>query len=250
MPSTGEDRESPLSSAPVELLPRWPARTAAARVHRCSRTSTRPLVPCSRMEDRGRARSSGFCRTTFPRARLGTARTPPPPIMRWGRLHGTEFPRSGQTTEWARGQGPKSTAPRRSPGRLLASETSPQPRPSSSASCRDHRSLTLSGVTWGEKEVAIASRACMARERQGRATPSFREETRRSPTRGTFHHEIVRERTKAPHHTSELGGSDAHAFFTAAICAQGTPACKPGSSANRTRRPANQPRVDRPQRPS
>jgi hypothetical protein len=62
----------------------------------------------------------------------------------------------------------------------------------SGASCRGHPSLALSGVTRGERDTAIASRACRARERQGRATPSFREETRRSPARGTFHHEIVR----------------------------------------------------------
>jgi len=43
MPSTGEDRASALARARRGALSRWPTRTAAARVHRCSRTSTRPL---------------------------------------------------------------------------------------------------------------------------------------------------------------------------------------------------------------
>jgi hypothetical protein len=83
----------------------------------------------------------------------------------------------------------------------------------SGASCRGHPSLALSGVTWGGRDTAIASRACRARERQGRATPSFREEARRSPTRGTFHHEVVREGTKA-RAARQAERQCADAFFT------------------------------------
>jgi hypothetical protein len=74
---------------------------------------------------RGRVRSSGFCRTMFPRARLWTARTPLPPNLRWGRLPiWIESPRSTAITEAGGGQGPGRTvspgAPRRdcSPRRL------------------------------------------------------------------------------------------------------------------------------------
>jgi hypothetical protein len=42
-PSTGRDHASALANARRGALPRWPAGTAAARLHRCSRTSTRPL---------------------------------------------------------------------------------------------------------------------------------------------------------------------------------------------------------------
>jgi hypothetical protein len=108
-----------------------------------------------------------------------------------------ELPRSRAITGGARGQGQRNTVPRRSPSRLLATETSPRPRTRPDASCRGHLFLALSGVTWGERGTAVVRRACMARRREGRATTSFREETRRSPARGTFHHEIVRERTKA-----------------------------------------------------
>jgi len=101
----------------------------------------------------------------------------------------------------------------------------------------------------GREGYRHRTRACMARERQGRATPSFREETRRSPTRGTFHHEAVRERTKAPA-TQQAERQCADAFFTAFALARGTPARDADSSANRMRKPANQLLVDRPQRPS
>jgi hypothetical protein len=163
------------------------------REHRLDLSSSR-----FRVRERGRARSSGFCRSMFPRARLGTARTPPPPNLRWGRLpdSGPGLPGRGQSPNGHEARGRGETAPRRSPRRLLAPETSPQPRPSSDASCRGRRSLTLYGVTWGEREAAIATRACKARARQGCGTPRFREEARRSLARGTFRRKVVRERTK------------------------------------------------------
>jgi hypothetical protein len=83
-----------------------------------------------RERSRGRVRSSGFCRSVSLRARLWTARAPRPPGVRSGRLRGsTELPRSRAITEKARGQGSKKTAPRRSPRRLLVTETLPQPWP-------------------------------------------------------------------------------------------------------------------------
>jgi hypothetical protein len=62
------------------------------REHRLDLSSSR-----FRVRERGRARSSGFCRSMFPRARLWTARTPPPPNLRWGRLpdSGPGFPGRG-----------------------------------------------------------------------------------------------------------------------------------------------------------
>jgi hypothetical protein len=75
----------------------------------------------------------------------------------------------------ARGQGQGNTAPLRSPRRLLAPETSPQPWPASGASCRGFPPFALSGETRGEGETAIAwhgvsdvpQRACKATRRGG-----------------------------------------------------------------------------------
>lgn len=161
-----------------------------------------------------------------------------------------ELPRSRAITGWARGQGPRNTAPRRSPSRLLATETSPRPRSRPDASCRGHLLLALSGVTWGERGTAVVRRACMARRREGRATTSFREEARRSPARGTFHHEIVRERTKALPGAATLTRSGADAFFTDRAPGGGTPSSDPDGSANRTGDRRTSHFVERPQRPS
>jgi hypothetical protein len=62
------------------------------REHRLDLSSSR-----FRVGERGRARSSGFCRSIFPRARPGTARTPSPLNLRWGRLpdSGPGFPGRG-----------------------------------------------------------------------------------------------------------------------------------------------------------
>lgn len=186
----------------------------------------------------------------FPRARPGTPRTPQPPNLRLGRLpdldrvasiEGNHRKGSWSGVEENRSSTLSAAIARR--GDFAPTMAVP------GASCRGHRSLALSGVTRGERDTAIAPRACMARERQGRATPSFREEARRSPTRGTFHHETVRERTKAPAaRQAELQCADA--FFTAFAPVRGTPARNADSSANRMRKPANQLLVDRPQRPS
>ena len=169
-------------------------------------------------------RCSSFCRRMLPRARLWTARTSRPPNLRSGRL-----PWFNRVTsiEGNHRMGSRSGAEENRSSALPAAiarhgdfaPTSTVP----GASCRGHPSLALSGVTRGERDTAIASRACMARERQGRAAPGFREEIRRSPTRGTFHHEVVREGTKAPA-ARQAERQCADAFFTAKEYAWGTPA--------------------------
>jgi hypothetical protein len=159
-------------------------------------------------------RSCGFCRSMFPRARPGTPRTPQPPkfaagttarIDRVASIEGNHRKGTWSGVEENR----SSTLPA-----AIARHGDFAPTSTvSGASCRGHRSLALSGVTRGERDTAIASRACRARERQGRATPSFREEARRSPTRGTFHHEVVREGTKA-RAARQAERQCADAFFT------------------------------------
>jgi hypothetical protein len=86
VPSTGEACARSLSRAREERCRRWPAMAAAARVHRRSKTSTRPLPVRCRERLPGRVRSSGFCKWMFPRARLRTTRASRTTGERWGRL--------------------------------------------------------------------------------------------------------------------------------------------------------------------
>jgi hypothetical protein len=198
VPSTRERPREPLSRAPAERClagQRWQPPHVFIDVRE---RSTRPLTARFRVLARGRVRSSGFCRAMFPRARPWAARTPRPPNCGWGDcLAGPGCPDPRQSPKQAGGQGPRRTVPRALPATIARHEDFAPTSTVSSASCRDRRSLTLSGVTWGVRGAAIAARACRARERQGRATPSFREETRRSPARGTFRRKVVRGRTKA-----------------------------------------------------
>jgi hypothetical protein len=140
--------------------------------------STRPLHRAlSRASSRPRAllwllQSNVSASTTVGRSNTPTAEA------RWGRLPGwTGSPRSTAITEQAGGQGPRRTVPRALPATIARRGDFAPTSTVSSASCRGRRSLALSGVTWGARGAAIASRACRARERQDRATPSFREET-------------------------------------------------------------------------
>jgi hypothetical protein len=166
----------------------------------CTKTSTRPLVlPLSRGTSRPRALLRLLQDECFHEHDCGPLEHPGHRICGRGDCPcSTGSPRSRAITEWARGQGSRNNRS----STLRATTARPAdfaPTPTvSGASCRGHRSFTLSGVTRGESGTAIARALARLRERQGRATPGFREEVRRSPTRGTFHHEVVRERTKAP----------------------------------------------------
>jgi hypothetical protein len=167
MPSTRKDRASTLASAHPEHCPVGQRRQPPHVFIGVARTSTRPVSTRFRARDRGRVRSSDFCRSMFPRARPRTARTSQPPSRGGDDCPGSvELPRpraNHRMGSKVRGRGPPD--PRRSPRRLLAAKTSPQPRPVSGASCHDHPSLALSGVTWEETDIATTTRACKARER-------------------------------------------------------------------------------------
>lgn len=64
----GKSTSSALAGTRLELCARWPASALAARVHRRSKTSTRPcFAPLSRAPS-GRVRFPGFCRSMFQRA--------------------------------------------------------------------------------------------------------------------------------------------------------------------------------------
>lgn len=198
VPSTKGDRASALARARHGAPPRWPAGQPphafiGVREHRLDLSAVH-----SRERSGGRVRSSGFCRSMFPRARLWTTRAPRPPGVRSGRLRARPSclgRRQSPNGLQVRGRGtPLLGAPRGdcssrrlrpNPDRLRA----PPVAAISLSPCPERR---------GERRIP-PSRGALAgqRRREGRATSSFREETRRSPARGTFHHEVVRKRTKA-----------------------------------------------------
>jgi hypothetical protein len=122
---------STLASVRPEPRARWPAGTGAARVHRCSKTSTRPFfTPLSRAFP-GRMRFHDFCRSMFQRALRWTARTSRASGKPWpGRLPARSIVafRSRQPPKVLRVRGRGFTEPRRSLPGLLPGETLPQPR--------------------------------------------------------------------------------------------------------------------------
>jgi hypothetical protein len=250
MPSTREDHTSLLREPAVERCLAGRRGRAAARLHRCSRTSARPLVcPFSRANGRPRA-PLWLLQMYVPTSTTVGRSSTPAAVSRSGRLPCFDRVASIEGNHrMSQRPGAEDNRSSTLPVAIARRGDFAPTSTCSGASCRGRPSLALSGVTRGESETAIAARACKARERQGRATPSFREETRRSPTRGAFHPKVVRERTKAFCRPANQPAVDADAFFTAEGAARGDARAAPGSSVNRWWRPANQPLVDRPQRP-
>lgn len=174
MPSTGGDHASALSRARVERCPAGRRGFAAARDHRCSVTSTRPLAaPFSRVA-RGRVRSCGFCRnhvststttdrSSIPAAGVGDrddcqSRKRVSPIegsRRMGSRSGAEEHRSSALPAVIAHHGDFAPTSLRS-GRLL-SRWSP---------------LALSGETRGEGDTAFARREGRTPLRACKATPA------------------------------------------------------------------------------
>jgi hypothetical protein len=132
---------APLRVPAPELCARWPTGAGAARVHRCSKTSTRPSPRRSRGRFMAACASHDFCRSMFQRARQWTARTSRTSGIR-GR-DGCRLDRSspfdrGQTAEGTQGQGPRNhRASALPPG--IAPERDFAPTPiASDTSCRGH----------------------------------------------------------------------------------------------------------------
>ena len=126
-----ETNMSSLSRARVERCFRWPAEQLP-HVFIDVRKPRLDLWPLAfRVRLRGRVRSYDFCRCLFPRARPGTARTSRTTGNRgWDDC---QFrPKVTFRIEASRrrcaGSGVENTESRRSPPRLLAVETLPQPR--------------------------------------------------------------------------------------------------------------------------
>ena len=146
-----------------------------------------------------------------------------------------ELPRSRAITGWARGQGQRNTAPRRSPSRLLATETSPRPR-------------TLARCLLSRPPLSRPVRSDVGRERYRRRAaclhgapqrgPCGDELPRRNPTFTSPRHLPSRDRSRANEgflRGSKLPWSCADTFFTAGEPGGGTPNSDPDGSAPRTR---------------
>lgn len=149
---------------------------AAARVHRCSKASTRPLLArCSRAPSRPRALLQFLqvdvpTSTTVDRSNIPGHRNPWP-----GRLPcvGPRVAsRSAATAEGAQGQGPRTPilgAPHRDCSRQ---RLRPDPERFGHLLSRASAS-SLSGATRGEGDAAVVARACTARVAGGSCDAGF-----------------------------------------------------------------------------
>lgn len=206
-----------LSDLGLALSPGWPARRGAARVHRGLLTSTRPLfVRSSRAPSRPRALSR-LLQTMLPRARPRTTSNIPndrkPSLGRLPFL-------SRVASRWDNRQScSRSGAEEHRTSALsieiaLSGDFAPTSI-ASGTSCREDRSSPCPERRGRTAEPPAQRTLARSAQRQGRAAPHLREEARRSPTRGAFHHQALRiadgprgdrlASQTAPHHS---------AFFT------------------------------------
>jgi hypothetical protein len=177
----------------VERCARWPAGqpphvfidVRKPRLDPCS-----PLFACA---FQAACASYDFCRCMFPRARPRTARTSRTTGERLGRLP------SDRKSPFDRGRPPKVRRVRGREHRVSTLSTAiargrdfaPTPI-ASGTSCRGHPPLPCPERR-GKKRMPPPRRTLAGRAlRKGRATPDFREETRRSPTRGAFRRRAAR----------------------------------------------------------
>ena len=98
----GKSEARALAGTRLELCTRWPTGADAARVHRCSKTSTRPFfAPLSRAIP-GRVRFHDFCRSMFQRALPWTTRT-----SRTSGIRGRDGCRVDRSLPFDRGRPPR-----------------------------------------------------------------------------------------------------------------------------------------------
>ena len=181
----------------LERRARWPTGAAAARVHRCSKTPTRPLKLRSRGALLAACASTTSADRCFNEHYLGPPEHPGPAESagRDGCLCRSIVSfrsRQPPKVRRARGRGsPSLDAPSRDCSRERLRPDPDRFRHLVSRSL----SVTPARSRRGGRTKPPASRA-LARHtrREGREMPRFREETGHSPTRGAFHRRAVRER--------------------------------------------------------
>jgi hypothetical protein len=179
-----------------ELRARWPAGAMAARVHRCSRTSTRPSTT------RLRGRLQAACASTASAVNVSTSTAKDHsniPCQRdaWqGRLPVRSIVtfRSSSRRRYA-GSGAEDHRILGAPSRDCSRERlRPDPDRFRLLASRSLR-VTLPGGGDGDRQ-SRQRRATLARHgrRQGPGTPDLREEIRCAGARGAFRRKAVRER--------------------------------------------------------
>jgi hypothetical protein len=189
VPSIARDQPRALFRGSCGAPPSLAGEFGAARAHRGSKTSTRPLAArCSRAPSRPRAlvrllQMNVLTSTTEDRSNIPNHR-----IRGWDDCHArskVSF-RAEDNRQSFSGSGVESTEPRHSPLRLLAPETLPQPR-SLRAPPVANTVLFPVRSDVGRKRCSRRRRGLAGRaQRKGHVTPDFREEIRCSGARGAF----------------------------------------------------------------
>lgn len=203
----GRPAPGPFRASAWRAVPGWPARAVAARFHRGLTTATRPLfVRSSRAPSRPRALSR-LLQPMFPRARPRTPSNIPndrkpslgrlPFSLKVAFQPGNRRSFMGTGAEEHRASAlPTGIAP----GRDFA------PTPiASGTSCREDRSSPCPERRGRRAEPPARRSLARCASREGRATPRLREEARRSPTRGAFHRQAVRDTDRYEVTTRQAG---------------------------------------------
>ena len=193
----GKSTSSALAGTRLELHARWPAGAVAARVHRCSKTSTRPFyAPLSRAFSWPRAlprllQIDVSTSTAMDHPNIPDQRNPWP-----GRLSDSIDRRLSIEDNRRRysGSGAEDHRTLGAPSRDCSRERlRPNPDRFRHLVSRSSPVTRLEQAKGRAKPPAPRTLARHER-REGRATPDLREEIGRSPTRGAFHRKAVRER--------------------------------------------------------
>jgi len=179
-----------------ELRARWPAGAMAARVHRCSRTSTRPSTTRLRGRLQAACASTASADRCFNEHGQGPLEHPVPAQCGQGRLNVRSIVafRSSSRRRYA-GSGAEDHRILGAPSRDCSRERlRPDPDRFRLLASRSLR-VTLPGGGMGDRQ-SRQRRATLARHgrRQGPGTPDLREEIRRAGARGAFRRKAVRER--------------------------------------------------------
>jgi hypothetical protein len=194
VPSIARDRPELSCEGPSGALRPLAGGAAAARFHRRSKTSTRPLFAAIRGRLPGRVR---FVRLLQMYVSTSTTEDRSNIPNRRKAVGTTAFPTESRLID--RGQPPKVRRARGREHRVSTLSTAiargrdfaPTPI-ASGTSCRRHRLLPCPERR-GKKRMPPPRRTLARRAlRKGRATPDFREEIRRSPTRGAFRRRAAR----------------------------------------------------------
>jgi hypothetical protein len=205
---------------------RWPAGADTARVHRRSRTSTRPLsARYSRTSSRPRAplqllqmhvstSTTGTARTSRTTGVVGTTAMLDPESL-------LSDPATAEGTQGQGSRTPSLDTPHRDCSRR---RLRPNPDRFGHLLSRVPPS-SRSGVTWGEDDAANAARACKAHAARGSCGARFPRRNRTFTNPRGLLSLAVRERTgRRLSEQASCSATASSAFFTTQRCMRGTPA--------------------------